>query len=403
MFKNVKALTERQNDLITRAETLVNTAESEKRELTDAEAQELAEIRDDVKKIKEYLDIVDDIDGARATRPANGETDPAEGDDTRACGSEDKEREERETRAFANYIRGVISHTRDGELAPADNGAIIPVTIAKKIVELVYDICPILERSEKFNVKGKLEIPYYPAYDEESHTTPNITVAYAAEFSDLTSSTGNFTSIELTGFLAGALTKISRSLINNTDFDLVAFVVKRMAYEIAHFIEHELLIGTTSPAAKVLGLSTATNVKTFAATNAITADELIDLQGSIKDVYQPGAIWIMSPTTRDAIRKLKDDVGRYLLNDDLTSPFGRTLLGKPVYVSDNMPNIGASAKAIYYGDMSGLATKFSEEMNIQVLRELYAAQHAVGVVGWFEFDAKVQDQQKIAVGKMAAS
>jgi predicted enzyme involved in methoxymalonyl-ACP biosynthesis len=55
MFKNVKALTERQNDLITRAETLVNTAESEKRELTDAEAQELAEIRDDVKKIKEYL------------------------------------------------------------------------------------------------------------------------------------------------------------------------------------------------------------------------------------------------------------------------------------------------------------------------------------------------------------
>lgn len=401
MFKNVKALTERQNDLITRAETLVNTAESEKRELTDAEAQELAEIRDDVKKIKEYLDIVDDIDEARATKPAAPESDVKPED--RACGAEEKEREERETRAFADYIRGVVTHERDGELAPANNGAIIPVTIAKKIVEMVYDICPILDRSEKFNVKGKLEIPYYPAYDETTHTTPNITVAYAAEFSDLTSSTGNFTSIELGGFLAGALTKISRSLINNTDFDLVAFVVKRMAYEIAHFIEHELLIGTTSPNAKVLGLSTATNITTFEATDAITGNELIDLQGSIKDIYQANAIWIMSPKTRDAIRKLKDDVGRYLLNDDLSSPFGKTLLGKPVFVSDNMPEIGASAKAIYYGDMSGLATKFSEEMNIQVLRELYAAQHAIGVVGWFEFDAKVQDQQKIAVGQMAAS
>lgn len=401
MFKNVKALTERQNDLITRAETLVNTAESEKRELTDAEAQELAEIRDDVKKIKEYLDIMDDIDEARATKPAAPESDVKPED--RACGAEEKEREERETRAFADYIRGVVTHERDGELAPANNGAIIPVTIAKKIVEMVYDICPILDRSEKFNVKGKLEIPYYPAYDETTHTTPNITVAYAAEFSDLTSSTGNFTSIELGGFLAGALTKISRSLINNTDFDLVAFVVKRMAYEIAHFIEHELLIGTTSPSSKVLGLSTATNITTFEATDAITGNELIDLQGSIKDIYQANAIWIMSPKTRDAIRKLKDDVGRYLLNDDLSSPFGKTLLGKPVFVSDNMPEIGASAKAIYYGDMSGLATKFSEEMNIQVLRELYAAQHAIGVVGWFEFDAKVQDQQKIAVGQMAAS
>ena len=110
----------------------------------------------------------------------------------------------------------------------------------------------------------------------------------------------------------------------------------------------------------------------------------------------------MSPATRTALRKLKDDVGRYLLNDDITAPFGHTLLGKPVYVSDNMPDIGAGVKAIYYGDMSGLATKFSEELAIQVLREVYAAQHAIGVVGWIEFDAKVQDQQKIAVLKMGS-
>ena len=40
MFKNRKAQIERQNDLIVRAETLVNTAENEKRELTEAEAAE---------------------------------------------------------------------------------------------------------------------------------------------------------------------------------------------------------------------------------------------------------------------------------------------------------------------------------------------------------------------------
>ena len=402
MFKNRKAQIERQNELITRAETLVNLAESEKRELTEDEAAELAEIRDDIQRIKKYLDIVDDIDEARPSAKAEGEMKEAknviDGEDERACG-EDKARAIQEERAFENYVRGVVVHERAGELDIANNGAIVPVTIAKRIIELVYDICPILDRSEKYNAKGKLEIPYYPAYDSNSGTTPQITVAYATEFEDLTSSTGNFTSIELSGFLAGALTKIGKSLINNTDIDVVGFIVKRMAYDIARFLEHELLIGTVG---KATGLSTATNVTTLDSSSIITADDLITFQGTIKDVFQDKAIWIMSPKTRDALRLLKDDVGRYLLNDDITSPFGKVLLGKPVYVSDNMPDIDGGAKVIYYGDMTGLATKFTEEVHIEVLRELYAAQHAIGVVGWVEFDAKVQDQQKIAVLKMGS-
>lgn len=396
-FKNRKGLIERQNDLITRAEALVNTAESEKRELTEDEAAELAEIRDDIQRIKKYLDIQDDIDDARPSEKVEGEKkeakDVIDGEDARACGDKNERAiEEAETKAFADYIRGVVSgNVRSGELAPANNGAIIPKTIAKKINELVYDVCPILDRSEKFNVKGKLELPYYPA-----DSSTQITVAFASEFTDLTSSTGNFTTVELDGYLAGALTKISKSLINNTDIDLVGFIVKRMAYDIARFIEKNLLgFGGGS----VVGLGGATNATTV--TGAITADDLVTFQGTIKDVYQDRSIWIMSPATRDALRLLKDDVGRYLLNDDITSPFGKVLLGKPVYVSDNMPNIASGNKVIYYGDMTGLATKFTEEMTIEVLRELYAAQHAIGVVGWLEFDAKVQDQQKVAVLKMA--
>ena len=394
-FTNRKGAIERQNDLITRAESLVNTAENEKRELTEAEAKELAEIRDDIQRIKKFLDIEDDIDSARPVAEVEKEAkETIDGEAARACSSEERAIEDAETKAFADYIRGVVSgNVRSGELAPANNGAIIPKTIAKKIVELVYDVCPILDRSEKFTVKGKLEIPYYPA-----NSATQITVAFATEFEDLASSTGNFKTIELSGFLAGALTKISKSLINNTDIDIVGFIVKRMAYDIARFLEKNLLgFGGGS----VTGLSTATNSMTAAAADVITADELITLQGMVKDVYQDGAIWIMNPKTRDALRHLTNDIGIYLLNDDLSAPFGKTLLGKPVYVSDNMPELATGVNGIYYGDMSGLKTKFSEEMSIEVLREVYAAQHAVGVVGWFEFDAKIADEQKIAVLKMA--
>ena len=166
-----------------------------------------------------------------------------------------------------------------------------------------------------------------------------------------------------------------------------------MSESIARWVEGELIKGTND---KVDGLRGVTLGVTTASSSAITTDEIIKLKRSIKQVFQKNAIWIMNPETLTAISLLKDENGRYLLQDDLTSDFGYTLLGKPVYESDNMDEIGAGNVAIYYGDMSGLATKFVEELEIEVLREKYADQHAVGVVAWMEFDAKVEDAQKIA-------
>lgn len=379
-----KNLIELKNDKINQAEKILADAEVNKRELTEDEAEELAEIRDDVKRIKEALKIGDELDDSKEKQPKQ-ELMPAGGE-------QKPTQEQQERRAFENYIRGRVVHERAGELTKTDNGSVIPTTIAQQIIKKVYDVSPVLQRSQKYNVKGKLQIPYYDVTDG------GITVAYSDEFTPLTSSNGKFKNIELDGFLAGALSKISNSLINNSQFDIVSFVVNQMGEDIARFIEHELLVGTTG---KVEGLSKLTNAVTAAAATAITADEVVKLKDSIKDVFQNNAIWIMSPATRTALRLLKGTDGHYLLQDDITSPFGSTLLGKPVYVSDNMPNMAKSAAAIYYGDMTGLATKFSENITTQVLREKYADEHATGVVAWFEFDSKVQDAQKVAKLVMA--
>ena len=385
-----KELNEKKNDLITRAEEVLNKAKGEKRELTPDEAQELAEIRDDVRKIKETLELKGFFDKEGGEKPVEKVEIEKEVEETRAL-------EEADEKAFESYIRGTFTNERATNLTPAANsgGVTIPQTIANRIIKKVYDLCPILERSTKYNVKGKLELPYY---DE---STQSITVGWATEFQELESNVGKFTSVELTGYLAGALSLISRSLINNSQFDIVGFVVDRMAYDIARFIENALLNGSGS----VTGLSTVSNVVTAASSTEITADELIQVQGQIKDVFQGNAIWIMNEETRTALRQLKSNTGSYMLTEiyDLASPFKNMLLGKPVYVSDNMPTMGAGNTAIYYGDMRGLATKFSEDINIEVLREKYATQHAYGVVGWLEFDSKIEDPQKIAAIKMAGS
>ena len=392
-----KELNEKRNDLIVRAEEILNLAKTEVRELTEDEKKELSEIRDNVRSIDESIKLSEDFADILVEKSIE---EPKK--EERSMEDMKKEIEINERNAFENYLRGRVIHERSGELTPATEGsgiglggALIPTTIVDYIIRKVYDICPILERSQKFNVKGNLEVPYYPADSD------NITTAYQTEFVQMSSSSGSFATVTLSGYLAGALTKVSRSLINNVQFDIVGFVVDEMAQSIARFIEHELLIGTPATVdpvapAKVLGLSTLTNGITAGETDEVTGDELIELHDSIKDRFQSNAIWIMSPATRTAIRQLKDNVGRYLFNDDLTAPFGATLLGKPVYVSDNMPDMASGTVAIYYGDMRGLATKFNENINIEVLRERYADEHAVGVIGWFEFDSKVIDEQQIA-------
>jgi HK97 family phage major capsid protein len=78
-----------------------------------------------------------------------------------------------------------------------------------------------------------------------------------------------------------------------------------------------------------------------------------------------------------------------------------TLLGKPVYVSDQMPQMGVSANEIFYGDFSGLHVKLTQGVQMQVLNERFADQYAVGVVAVVECDSAIVEPQKIAkyVGK----
>lgn len=369
----LKALIEKRNAKVTEMQAILNKAKTEERAMTEEEVAKFNALEKEIKDLDTTIE---------AEKRANNYT-ITEGSKNKGT----EERAEAEERAFANYIRGIAEERADVNMAVGDNGAVIPASIANKIIKKVYDICPIYQLATRYNVGGTLTIPYY---DE---STQSITMAYATEFTDLESTSGKFLNIELKGYLAGALTKISKSLINNSQFDIVNFVIDKMAEAITRWIEKELLNGTAN---KIAGLSTVTQSITAASATAITADELIDLQESIPDVYQGAAIWIMNKKTRTAIRKLKDNDGNYILNKDATARWGYTLFGKDVYTSENMPEMAAGKTAIYYGDMSGLAVKLSEQMNIEVLREKYATQHAVGVVGWIELDSKVENAQKIA-------
>ncbi len=377
---NLKELKEKRNNKVEDMNNIVEKALTEERAMTEEELAKFDEVKKSVNDLDETIKRAEESEEKTLTETSE------DGDEKK----EDDNKEERaadDVKLFAACIRNAIEERADANLTKGANGSIVPTTIADKIIQKVYDISPILEKATKYNKKGKLIVPLIKNNDD------SINMAYAEEFSDLEATKKDFDGITLDDFLAGALSKISNSLINSTDIDLVEKVIELMSVDCARFMEKEGLYGTEN---KVKGCSTVSLIVTPTSASAITADNLIDLKNKVKQVYRKNAFYVMNQETKGVVEKLKDENGNYLFNPCIKGAFDGNILGYPVFVSDAADNIEAGKTPIFFGDFSGLALKQSKEMELQVLREIYATQHATGIVLWNEFDIQVENLQKIA-------
>jgi len=360
-------------------EGLVNKATEEVRAFDEAENTRIAEIKKEIADIDATIKTIDEarelakeeIKEVEEKREEVKEDGPVQKEIKEVTVEEQRSLEDE--KVFVEMINGKRA------LDITNNGAIIPETIANRIIEKVKELSPIVSMATVFNEGGNLK---FPVYDE----TTAIEAAYVDDMEELTEQTGKFTTVSLQNYIVGSLAKISKSLANRTNIDVASFAINKVAQSLADFLEKELIVGAT----KMHGLTTCAAGQTITGATAgkITADELIDLQLSVPQVYQAKACWIMNKADFGIIRKLKDGDGNYLMTKDYVAGFGYSLLGKTVYISEN-------ADAVYYGDMSGLYIKFAQTVEVQVLLEKYATQHAIGVVGYLEADSAIIEPQKI--------
>ena len=364
---DVKGLEEKRTALIEEMGDMVNKAEAETRTLSEEENKRFGEIRTEIANIDTTLKAIEEARSLENKTPAK-----------------DKKKEQRtiDEENFLKFIRG-----EERALSVADNGGIIPVSIANRIIETVKELSPIYRMVEVYNVSGDL---VFPVYDE---TQSSIKSDYVDDLTELTEGTGKFKTVKLTNHIVGCLAKISKSLMNRTDFDLVSYVVRKVAQSIAEFLEKELIKGTEG---KMNGIESTTNVITSENVGKIVADDLIEVQMAVPEVYQKDAAWIMNKKAFKSLRKLKTTDGEYLLTKDLANGFGWMLLNKPVYITESADEVATGNKPLFYGDYKGLALKLAQNVEIQILMEKFATQHAIGVVGYIEADSKMVDHQKIA-------
>ena len=229
--------------------------------------------------------------------------------------------------------------------------------------------------------------------------------SWVDEEGTITDSDDAFSQVSIGAYKLGTLIKVSNELLNDSAFNLEAYITKEFARRIGTKEEEAFFVGDGS--GKPTGIFNATGGAdvgvTAASATAITADELIDLFHSLKAPYRKNAVWLVNDSTVKAIRKLKDNNNNYLWQPGLTAGQPDTILGRPVYTSSYVPTIAAGAKTIAFGDFSYYWIADRQGRIFKKLSELYAANDQTGFVATQRVDGKLILPEAVKVLKQKAT
>lgn len=204
--------------------------------------------------------------------------------------------------------------------------------------------------------------------------------SWVEEEAEIPESDDAFGQITLSAHKVGSMIRISEELLHDSAFDLAGYITNEFARRVGAAEEEAIISGngTHKPTGLLHATLGAETGVTAAAAAAITADELIDLQHSLKSGYRRKAAYIMNDATVKLLRKLKDGNGQFLWQPGLLCGQPDTLLNQKVLTSNFMPLPAAGNKAILYGDYSYYWLADREGRSLQRLNELYAAKDQVG-------------------------
>ena len=212
-----------------------------------------------------------------------------------------------------------------------------------------------------------------------------------------------FGQVSIGAYKLATMIKISEELLNDSVFDMPAYIAKEFARRIGAAEEEAFFTGNGT--GKPLGILAATGGAetgvTAAAVDKITMDEVIDLFYSLRAPYRRNAVFIMNDATVKALRKLKDGQGQYLWQPSITAGTPDTILNRPVHTSGFMPTLATGNKTILFGDLGYYWVADREGRSFKRLNELYAPTGQVGFLASQRVDGKLILPEAVKVLKQA--
>lgn len=277
--------------------------------------------------------------------------------------------------------RGVVNTLKEG--ADPDGGFLVPDEFENQLIQKLQEANVLWTISHVIQTNsGEHKIPVVASEG---------TAAWLDEEAAYTESNTRFSQVSLAAHKLGTLIKVSEELLNDSAFDLMAYLSDEFGRRLGNAEEQAFLTGTgTNQPTGILTDTNGTSAgSTAAKTDTLTFDDLIDLFYSLKAPYRQNAVFLMSDDTIKTIRKLKDKNDQYVWQPSVQAGQPDRILNCPVYTSPYMPNLAAGNKPILFGDFNYYWIADRQGRTFKRLNKLYAVTGQVGFLGSQRVDAKV--------------
>lgn len=394
MSKRLNELREERNRLVTQARTILTKAETEKRDLTTEEQGQYDILMTDQQRKadaigREERQIQIERDLAAEQIPG---TRSKELDDEKRTGP----RETKEYRSVFNKFLAEGSRGMSGDEIRAlqagsavDGGFLVaPIQMVDTLIKFLDNEVFIRSRATKFPV-GTAAGLGAPSLDTDIDDA-DWTAEVATGNEDSSMKLGKR---ELHPHPLAKRIKISNKLLRSSVMPVDTLVTDRLGYKFA--VSQEKAFMTGSGANQPLGIFTASasgvsasrDVSTDNTATDITFNGLINAKYSLKSQYQKIAEWLFHRDAVKMIAKIKDLDGQYIWQASRTAADPDMLLGRPINMSEYAPNTFTSGLYVgMFADFSKYWIADAMDMQIQVLKELYAETNQTGYIGRQESD-----------------
>lgn len=199
-----------------------------------------------------------------------------------------------------------------------------------------------------------------------------------------------FGQTSIAAYKLGTMIKVSDELLNDSVFDLQAYIAGEFGRRIGAKEEEAFFIG--DGIGKPTGIFAVTGGAEEGVTSAganIAFDDVMDLFYSLKSPYRKKAVWVLNDSTVKALRKLKDGNGNYIWQPSVQVGVPDMILNRPYHTSSYIPDLTAGNKVMAFGDFSYYWIADRQGRSFKRLNELYAATGQVGFLASQRVDGKL--------------
>ena len=383
---NLKALKEELNSVKDAKKALLNNAITEVRSLEDGENEELRQLNDRIEDLKSQ------IEKAEAELRSNSVEKIIENK-----GEIKMDKKELELRAIENFIKnGVVEEEIRATNTSAGNTAIQPTYIDNEIVRRLEEVAPVFAKARMFpSTAGELKIPREDAQNLWE-------MGFVGEDADVPEKAFKFDTITLKQVRVGACVKVTQQLLNDAEIDIVSYVVDMLARRLGATLHRHAIVGTgTDDLQGLATLTKATHKVEEVSATALNADVLLDAVHAMHPALLSGAEFYMNRKTYNALSKLKDGDGYYILKLEKSVAVEEphyTVFGFRVNVTNDVPD----NKVLFVNVAQACATMVKK--GAQLVRISNDTQNALRGTHTFVIDAyvdfKLRDPQAVVVVKI---